>query len=131
MDVLKQHVNGFSKELTTYWMGLADNTKTGWKESWMSAGQPVVVTTEIPGEAEAIRWEDHPAVTVLPHPTYEGTMPMRDVMGHQSNHGNTVDGITLLTAPANLGVTSGHTVVDVHRQLSRFHAAFRLRMGAK
>lgn len=131
MDLLKKHRNGFSKELTTYWMGLADNTKPGWKEAWLAAGQPLVVTTEIPGEHEAIKWEDHPAVTVLPHPTFEGTIQMKDVMTHQSNHGNTVNGIQLLTAPANLGVMAAHTVVDVHRQLSRFHSMFRLRMGAK
>jgi hypothetical protein len=125
-----KHKNGFSKEITTYWMGLTDNTKPGWKEAWIAAGKPMVVTTEM-GEVEQDKWEGHPGVTVLPHPSFQGSIQMKHVMAMDENVANHTDGIALLTAPANLGITTGHTVVDVHKLLSRWHTMFRLRMGAK
>jgi hypothetical protein len=58
------------------------------------------------------RWEAMPNVEPLPHPVFEGTVPVKD------EH---------VAKLAHLGVQKGHTVLDVARIVGALHPMMKLR----
>ena len=68
----------------------------------------------------------HPAVAILPHPTRDGTKPLKSHVGapgykFERQH------LDALTAHAQLGIAETDSVLDVARKASQIHPEIRFR----
>jgi hypothetical protein len=80
LDIVHEHamLGIFPSTITTHWLALYDPAVPGDEDRWKASGCPVVLTTDITGEYQQDLWENHPGVTVLPDPVWDGTMPIAD-----------------------------------------------------
>lgn len=80
LDVFLEHakMGVFPALMTTHWMALMDPALEGDQARWEADGKPVVLVTEIASESAQDTWENHPRVTVLPDPVFDGSAPISD-----------------------------------------------------
>lgn len=105
MAVMQEHRQLFPTHLTTHWLSLYDPATPGDRDRWVSAGSPVVVSTEFTKEWPESKWEDHPAVTVLPHPVWYGHEPLTvaRLMPENMTGGQAISE-KLISTPVNRGI---------------------------
>jgi hypothetical protein len=86
----------------------------------------VLVSTDFSSEGTEDLWHAHPAVAILPHPTFEGNDPIRKHLGSATKHIQ-AHHLAALAAHPTLGYLPGDTVLDLARKAAAIHPQVKLR----
>jgi hypothetical protein len=103
-------VNLFHPVGGAHWVSLED----GWN---------LVAASVDHSEFSEVEWGSHPNVAVLPHPVFEPTMKLSELLDSKQHRFTPAHQKAL----AAIGVTGDHTVWDVHRIARKLHPLCRLR----
>lgn len=138
-DVWLAHSHLFSPQIGSHYIDLVSSPaevtshaeiQAAWEQGNDIDGNMVLVSTTLEhDEWSEDFWEGLGAVAVLPHPTFEGNVPMSEVAKDKKHEAKKVRGehITALRKHAELGFAESDTVLDIARKAQRVNPQVRIR----
>lgn len=123
LDVAHQHRDLFNTMAGAHYLCLYDPAKPGAKEAWEAAGKPVLMNATFRLEAHADRWHEHPDVAILPDHVEEGTHTLESHLVRPTRKLTTQH----IGHLASIGITGGHTVIDLEREAVKRNRSMKLR----
>lgn len=138
-DVWLAHSHLFSPQIGSHYLDLVENPEDvtshediqkAWKQGNDIDGNMVLVSTTLEhSEWAEDFWEGLGAVAVLPHPTFEGNVPMSEVSGNKRHEAKKVrkEHMDALKKHKGLGFTESDTVLDIARKAQAVNPQVRIR----